>query len=310
MDDCTRPSRIDRQMRAVFNAHLAALLIASAMTLTTPSFAATTQDLAPENEATSSIQPSTDHELAIDQVSPGSETVTFSARLTDTSTSLAKDVLWRVVSEDGSVLLDTNSTTAALAMVPGLYHVEATYGGIKLKESFTLLEGNALQLRFVLNAGALRVLPRLKGTTPPDVTSHTRVFALTGKAKGTLVSKDLSPGEMLTLTAGKYRIESRMSIGNSIAVTDVKVRPGIISGVEIDHRAGIARLSYVGAPNAIVQWDIKRDGVIEISDIKGLQASIVLQPGDYTAIARIGDETLSATFKVVDGESRDILLGN
>jgi hypothetical protein len=311
MGDCTRPSRKDRQMRVPFKVHLAGLLIASAMTISSHSFAATSQEfLAPENEATSSIQPSADHEIAIDQVSAGNETATFSARLTDTSSSLAKAVAWRVTHDDGSVLLDTTSTTASVALTPGIYHVEATYGGIALKESFTVLEGNALHLRFVLNAGALRVLPRLKGTTPPDVTSHTRVFSLSGKTKGTLVSKELAPGEMLALTAGKYRIESRMSIGNSIAVTDVKVRPGIISGVEIDHRAGIARLNYVGAADAKVLWNISRGGVVEISDITGLSANIVLQPGDYTAIARIGDETLSATFKIVDGEARDILLGN
>ena len=280
------------------------------MTFTTTGFAATFDELAPENETTASIQPSAHHELAIDQVAHGAETATFSARLTDASSSLAKDVSWRIRSDAGEVLLETASTTASLALVPGLYRVEATYGGIKLEESFTLLEGNALQLRFVLNAGALRVLPRLKGTTPPDVTSHTRVFALSGKAKGQLVSKELMPGEMLTLAAGQYRIESRMSFGNAFAVTDVKIRPGVISGVEIDYRAGIARLNYVGAPNANVQWDIKRGDIVEISAIKGLSASLVLQPGNYTAIARVGEETLTATFKVVDGESRDIMLGN
>ena len=43
---------------------------------------------------------------------------------------------------------------------------------------------------------------------------------------------------------------------------------------------------------------------------EGLSAHAVLLPGTYTASARINGETLTATFGIAAGETRDIILGN
>ncbi|MFO1033090.1 MAG: hypothetical protein U1E15_03020 [Hyphomicrobiales bacterium] len=273
-------------------------------------FASTTNGIEAEDPETASISPSSQHIMEVTPVAPGQEMATFAARLTEGSTSLARDVEWTVTSGSGQVVLASTSTTAAAALPPGFYTVAARYGAIKLDESFTLLEGTSANLVFVLNAGALRVLPRVPGITTPDVASETRIFALTGKAQGKLVEESHVPGEIINLTAGQYRIESRMMMGNAVAVTDVKVKPGVISAVEIDHHAGLARLAYVGAPSAKVKWEIRRGPAVEISSIDGLNASVVLRPGSYTAVAHVGREELSATFQIEDGKARDIMLGN
>jgi hypothetical protein len=188
--------------------------------------------------------------------------------------------------------------------------VEARFGALTLQESFTLLEAQALNINFVFNAGALRVLPRLKGMAPPDITTKTRIFALTGKSKGNLVRETSEPGEVINLVAGNYRIESKLVMGNTVAVADVRVVPGLMSAIEIDHRVGLARLAYVGAPDARVEWEIKRGPITEISHFLGLNASLALLPGTYTAVARVGGESLSATFEIEEGKTRDIMLGN
>ena len=275
-----------------------------------PALPATFQDLAPEHEETASVSPSAQHEIAIRQVAPGQEMATLSARLTDSSATPTKDLVWKVRNAAGDVVFDEKATTAAMALQPGYYAVEARYGGIKLEETFTILEGNSLEVRFVLNAGAVRILPRIKGLAAPDITSQTRVYALTGKAKGTLVRESDQPGEIISLTAGQYRIESRLLSGNAVSVMDVKVQPGVMSAVEIDHRAGLVRLSYVGSPDAKVEWEIKRGPAIELSHINGLNASVALRPGDYIAVARVGKERLTASFQIKEGEARDIMLGN
>jgi hypothetical protein len=110
--------------------------------------------------------------------------------------------------------------------------------------------------------------------------------------------------------AGDYRIESRFSSGNAVAVADVHVRPGILSAVEIDHAAGLARLSYVGAPGADVSWLVTNEKGEALPAIAGLSASVVLKPGAYVAKAQIGDEFLTASFDITAGQERDILLGN
>jgi hypothetical protein len=44
--------------------------------------------------------------------------------------------------------------------------------------------------------------------------------------------------------------------------------------------------------------------------VEGLSVNIKLIPRIYIARAKVGDETLSATFAIATGKARDILLGN
>lgn len=317
MDDCTRPSHTRRQTRKDNNLRLAAFFSCVALTLNlvapvaiSPALAAATADIAPENEQTGSISPSSQHEVGVGQVTPGQEMATLSARLTDQSSSLLKNVHWTVRNTEDAVVFDSDATTAAMALQPGDYSVSMRYGAVEMDESFSLLEGTRMDMRFVLNAGALRVLPRIKGVEAPGLATSTRIFALTGKARGHMVQESATPGEVINLAAGQYRIESRFGEGNAEAVMDVKVTAGMMSAVEIDHRAGVARLAYVGAPNAMVTWEIRRGDETELSDISGLNASVALTPGEYVAIARVGTESLTASFQIREGEARDIMLGN
>lgn len=317
MDDCTRPSHTRRQTRTNKNLRLAAFFSCVALSLTLaatlaagPALPAAQPDLAPENEQTGSISPSSQHEVAVGQVAAGQEIATLSARLTDQSSNLLKNVHWTVRNLAGDVVFNNDATTAAMALSPGDYTVEARFGAVEMNESFSLLEGTRMDMRFVLNAGALRVLPRIKGVEASGLETTTRIFSLTGKARGHMVEESATPGEVINLAAGQYRVESRFGEGNAVAVMDVKVTPGMISAVEIDHRAGVARLAYVGSPTAKVKWEIRRGDETELSDIVGLNASVALTPGDYVAIARVGSESLTASFQIKEGEARDILLGN
>ena len=146
----------------------------------------------------------------------------------------------------------------------------------------------------MLDAGGIRVLPRLQDLGLPATPSKSLIFALTGLRKGQLVASSTTPGEVLRVPSGDYRIESRFEPGNAMAVTDVTVRAGLMSAVEIDHKAGLARLSFVGAPDAQVSWRVADDDGSSLPAIEGLSADVVLKPGSYTATAQIGGETLTA----------------
>ncbi len=308
MDACTRPSHTGRRRGIFNNSRLAAFCLA--LVLSGPALTATNPELEPENDQTNSISPSSDHEVAIAVVAEGNESASFSARLTDASTRYAKNLQWLVFDAAGGRLLDATSTTASLPLNPGYYRVEARLGAIAIEEHFTLLEGNSIAITFVLNAGALRILPRLKGTTMPEINSRSLVYALTGKKSGELVADSSMPGEPLTLTAGKYRVESRMGLGNAIAVTDVEIRPGITSALEINHNAGVALLSYQGPSLATVAWQIMQGQAVLVTGIKGAQANLVLRPGDYVAVAQVGGETIATNFTIIDGQLRDVVIGN
>jgi hypothetical protein len=310
--DCrTRAAHHRRQDGAFKAALLAAALFLSplalppghAETVAAADYAAKLPDL-PAGDANVA------HEIAITIVAPGREGFELSARLMEGGGLIERPVAWRVTDQAGETVYDAETPTADFAAPPGDYMVDIHYGAAHFQRSVSLLEGNRLGVSFVLNVGAIRVLPRLKNIGLPASPSHSRVFALSGRARGELVLQSAIPGEILRVPAGDYRVESRFDSGNAVAVADVKVKPGIMSAVEIDHAAGLARLAFVGAPDADVAWNIATETGEPLAAVSGLSADIVLKPGTYVASARTHGEVLTAKFAIGEGEARDIILGN
>jgi hypothetical protein len=117
-------------------------------------------------------------------------------------------------------------------------------------------------------------------------------------------------GGIIRLPEGRYRVESQAAEGNALAVADVTVKAGRLSTLAITHRAGLARLAFVGSPSAEVRWDVEDAGGTLVASETGLGANLVLVPGTYTARAAVGPELLTATFAITAGKARDIMLGN
>ena len=309
----TRSSTENRQKRPLQKRLLAVFLLSAA--LFTPqalSYAATSLETETPAlpEITSSIATDTAHEVAISVVEPGSEQISLAARLTATSNSMARDIHWQIRSATGELLFDETITESIHDLVPGDYIVEADYGSVHLRETLTLPEGNSIAVSFVLNAGGLRVLPVIKGIIATEIQSQTLVYALSGPERGKLVAHSKLPGEILKLAAGHYRIESRFGAGNTTAVTDVHIRPGIMSAIDVKHQAGLARLSFVGEPGAKVTWEVRSEAGPALASFEGIAQDLALKPGTYVAAAHVNGEILTAKFKIVAGEERDIMLGN
>lgn len=250
------------------------------------------------------------HDIAIEIVAPGREGLELTARLTGDGGLIELPIAWTIRGTDGLTVFSGASPSADIAVPPGDYAIDIRYGNVHLSSSVTVLEGNRLMVSYVLNAGGLRLLPRVKGMAAANAPAISRVYALSGRQGGKLVATSDIPGEILRLPEGDYRIESRFAAGNAAAVTDVRVKAGRMSAVDIDHKAGVARLSFVGSPQADVEWNVADDNGKPVAAVAGLAADVVLKPGTYTASAKIGAETLSATFAIGQGEARDILLGN
>jgi hypothetical protein len=311
MDVSTRPSHRRRQDCAQYLRRLAALSFSAALCLAPlPLHAATIADDQSSPELVSSIAQDASHEVAIRTVEAGQETISLAARLSTVTNALAEDVEWEVRSQNGELVVKDRQTELNSKLRPGAYVIEARYGAVSIRETLNLPQGHSLAVNFVLNAGGLRILPKLKDVADPGLNSHCLIYALSGPAKGKLITHSKLPGEVLKLAAGQYRIESRLGDGNAIVVADVRVKPGRMSAIEVRHIAGLARLSYVGASSAKVVWDIKHEGGEKITSKTGLSYAIALQPGIYLAEAHVNGEMLSARFKISAGEERDILLGN
>ncbi|MFN4143478.1 hypothetical protein [Aestuariivirga sp.] len=254
--------------------------------------------------------PRPSHRLAIEVVEPGREGLELTARLTEDGGTIERNLSWTIRSAEGETVFSGEAGMADASVPPGDYAVQLRYGAARLSSTVSLLPANRVKVSFVLNAGALRILPRVSDMGLPPSGARVRVFSLGGREDGRLVAVSATPGEIIRVPEGQYRVESRFAAGNARAVTDVRVTAGRMSAVDIDHKAGIARLAFVGSPAAQVSWQVKDSRGAPVARLTGLNADLVLVPGTYTASAEVDKETLTATFEIGAGDERDILLGN
>jgi len=250
------------------------------------------------------------HDIAIETVPSGHEALELTARLTEDGGIIQRPVSWTITTPDGEPIYSATVPEADAKVPPGDYLVRIDYDAVRLAQSVTVAGGTRLLVSFVLDAGGIRVLPRLKQLGLPPTPAESLIYALDGARKGELIARSKVPGEIIRVPAGDYRVESHFASGNASAVADVHVNAGRMSAVEIDHMAGLARLAFVGAPDTSVRWQIEDSHGAMLPAVSGLSADMVLKPGTYVATAHAGAEVLTATFVIEPGEARDIILGN
>ncbi len=247
------------------------------------------------------------HELAIELVKPGREGLELSARLTPDGGVLQHAISWNIRGADGATVYADAAGTADVSLPPGDYVVDARYGATALSQTVSIPAGTRLKVSLMLNAGGLKVEPLVSGIAVPAAAARVRVFSMDGKR---LMAVSVRPGEIIRLPEGTYRVESQVSTGNVKAVADVHIKAGRVSTVKIGHKAGLARLAFVGSPRSSVRWEVEDGSGQAIAMRSGLNANVTLRPGTYTARAAVAGELLTATFNIAAGEVRDILLGN
>lgn len=295
---------------------VAVLLFVAIITILAPSIARSAQPpvleltALPEASRFPGLEASASHDLAIQIVEPGNEGLELTARLTDDGGLIERALSWTIVSDSGETVFSGDAPEASIHVPPGDYSIRITYGAVTLNSSVTLLESNFVMVSYVLNAGGIRILPRIKDIGLPNTTPSSRIYAVDGTRRGKLVAMTQVPGEVIRVPQGDYRIESGFAFGNVLAAIDVRVQAGRMSAVEIDHRAGLARLAFVGAAGAAVTWSVADETGQKVAVTEGLSADLILAPGTYRAEAHVAGETLSATFAIAAGETRDIILGN
>jgi hypothetical protein len=284
--------------------HLALSLVAVFLMGSPPVWASTPAIPFSQPQAPIATAPAA-HDIAITTVKAGQEGLELSARFTEDSTETVRDVEWLVLDDAGTKVFNGITALADARLPPGDYQVSANYGAAHIVQGLAVHEGTKLAVSFILNAGGLRVLPRVKNLGLPGVASRSKVYALSGTSRGQLVATSYTPGEVLKMSAGDYRVESRFEEGNALVITDVHVRPGIMSSVNVDHVAGVAHLSTSNTGSS-VNWTITDSSGIAISTTAGAALSLVLQPGIYKV--EIVELKLTKTFKITQGEAINVSL--
>jgi hypothetical protein len=302
MDVCIRPSQIGRLGKTAYLSCMAAILCVG---LLEPSFAARqAQEDSPP--ALADPFPSTDQLVSIVRAPAGTESVTLTARLSQSSTRPVDGMIWQITSVAGETLIAARTGELNAQLPPGEYKVIASIGHKKIEEPLTLPQGSKLNISYVLNAGALRVLPRLAMPTAGNLDSNSRIYALSGALKGQLLANTRVPGEILVLAAGDYRIESSLAHGNVSAVADVHVKSGIMSAVEIDHVAGLVNFVFDNGR----EWNISTADGQSVTTLNVGGDAIALQPGNYVAASNGALRNEAIAFEIIAGQQIEINLPN
>lgn len=286
------------------------LVLLAALLLPSPTLAASSTaaiDRTPQIEADHSDVAS---EIRIELTRPGQEGLFFNARLSEDGGLINLPISWRVKAYGGETLLTRDADFAELPAEPGDYVVEARYGTVQVERKLTLLEGQRLGVTFVLNAGGLRILPKLQQIGLPAARPFTSIYKASGIDGGSLVAITEEPGEILRVGAGAYRIESRFQPGNVSAMTEVTVKPGLLSAVEIDMDAGIARLAATGDADRDVVWFITDAKGQALPGVSGPAADVVLKPGAYKLRTRIDGREKASAFTIEPGKISAIIQTN
>ncbi len=237
----------------------------------------------------------------------GQETMNLSALLTQSSMTSVQGIEWIVKSTTGEVLFKGNDSAVGLALQPGSYEVTIQYGNVQMDQVLTLQPESRIDAIFVLNAGALRVLPHLANldTTSVMPTSETLIYAINGRDHSKLIATSTTPGEIINLAAGTYRLAAHFANSNAEAVTEVEVKAGVMRSVDIALHAGLVHIT-LNDP-AVAAWSIKPDqGEALVANDASFDA--VLKPGHYTAEATVAGRHVTRSFTIEDGEEHLIVL--
>jgi hypothetical protein len=243
----------------------------------------------------------TTHELRTTPVAAGAEGLELSARLTAEGGLIQRPVSWTLHRLGGERVFDGSMPTASLALEPGDYLIEATYGSAHVAQAVNLEPRERIGLTFVLNVGGVRILPRVADFANLSLHPISAVYATSGPDQGKLITLSDYPGEVLRLPAGSYRIESRYAAGNAEAVAEVIIKPGLLSSIEISHRAGIAHLA--GPPDAVWSLTDEKGRSVPL----GQASEVVLVPGRYIARAKTGGGERTISFSAVAGSRINVI---
>lgn len=226
-------------------------------------------------------------EVRIEVTRPGTEGIELSARLSEDGGLITRPVQWKVrrALKDGGIsaaatneLFEAEEPIGTVFVEPGTYTVEATYGSVSVIRDVEVPKGHFIGATFVFNVGGLRTLSTLSSEPlPAPFRAVHKVYAIGGKASGQLVATSDVPGGLMRLGAGTYRLESEIEPGNTVTRTDVSIKPGILTTLQLDHQAGIASVNT----DAAQAWTIADRDSKWTATGTGPQL-LTLAPGTYS----------------------------
>lgn len=246
------------------------------------------------------------YELRISDAPVGRESIELAARLKADGGLIRRPVKWRIREKPagliatGPYLLDENTPTATAHLMPGVYEIEITYDLARMTHVVNIPDGKNIGLTFILNVGAVR---------PLTISAKAATHAIYTSDGDRLIRDNIAQGEIVRLSSGNYRIESRISGSNSTAFTNVQIKPGILTSLELEHQAGIAEFVSLTS-SRISKWQIRANSSDWQITGTGMPGKHLLKPGSYIFSAIINNRQIIKKLQLRSGALTKVVLGD
>lgn len=245
--------------------------------------------------------------------------VQFTAFLTDDGPPIDQGLVWHIFQDSDKDAAPvrhhrtTRESNPVIRLAPGRYLINVSFGRANLTRTIMVEAGVALNERFVLNAGGLRINAQLgDGTPAPESAISYDIFSGETDQLGNRqrIMSGARPGLIMRLNAGIFHIVSRYGDANAIVSTDVTVEAGKLTEVAISHPGATVTFKLVtrvgGEAQSGAQWAIlDADGEI-IKESAGALPTHVLAAGSYVVTARLSGRVFRHGFTVQAGETAQI----
>jgi hypothetical protein len=114
----------------------------------------------------------------------------------------------------------------------------------------------------------------------------------------------------LFLPSGRYRIESQYGWHNARQTREIEVSAGDVLDVSFEHKACEVKLKLVPKPGASgiepVKWTLKYNGGGTVLISQDAAPLLILQAGNYQAMAQHEAKTYSQTFEAASNQEQTI----
>jgi Ca-activated chloride channel family protein len=199
--------------------------------------------------------------------------------------------------------------TPSFRLPAGTYYVVARAGMAEARERISVRAAETQRHQLVLDAAQLDLSVRVAGGRLTGEGPITHAIERLGGASPETVSGN-GASASFDLGAGRYRLVTRVGLGNVAAERELKLSPGQTEHIDVDLTAGAVRLRLLdgasGTPIVDAGWEIRDASGRVVWTGLGTEARALLFAGRYMAKAEARGLAREKAFEVRAGEERAI----
>jgi hypothetical protein len=250
-------------------------------------------------------------------VPPGQIALSLSARFGRDPPAITGGLHWRIYSERPDqagmfrLLKDDRSASPTVVLPPGGYVVHVTFGLANAVKRVQLRSETVREV-FEIAAGGARFEGRVGDTKIPPGQISFEIYKGSQFEPGDKrpIAKDIATSDVVLLPEGTYHVVSNYGDGNAVVRSDIRVQPGKLTDVTINHRAAVITLKLVGEKGgealANTEWSVLTPGGDVIKESSSAFPRVILAEGDYMAVGKNEGKVFCRDFKVEPGFDREI----